>query len=308
MAKVYITYNNEEIQDGYFAQLQRQMAIYSIAKKYRFSYFHSKIIKIIPTQLDSFQSDIEIQKFLNEYNQKYTLISTNENVEFNKIIDVSIPTIKTLIFLRFKFLFRKYNLLIRITNPHRIMEKIHEYYKISADQLVNDLSKTEFQENLIVVHIRRGVAMTHVVPGETNVRWLTDQYFIDVVRKILEESKNSEKMNMVILTDAPEIDIHYKPISENANKWVEFDRYKDEDKGLIVQGHQFENIKEYFDTDIRIVRGGDLDFALNLMRTAGHFIMSRSSMSYVGALLNSEGKIYYPPDFWHKPMKGWIKA
>jgi len=35
--------------------------------------------------------------------------------------------------------------------------------------------------------------------------------------------------------------------------------------------------------------------------------MSRSSVSYVGALLNSEGKIYYPPDFWHNPLKKWVK-
>jgi len=38
MGKVFLTYNNEEIQDGYFAQLQRIMAIRSIAKKYKFYY------------------------------------------------------------------------------------------------------------------------------------------------------------------------------------------------------------------------------------------------------------------------------
>jgi hypothetical protein len=82
MGKIFLTYNNEEIQDGYFAQLQRVIAIRAIAIKYKFSYFHSEIINLIPTQLDSFQSELQIQNYLNNINKKYAYKSESFDTEF----------------------------------------------------------------------------------------------------------------------------------------------------------------------------------------------------------------------------------
>ena len=103
----------------------------------------------------------------------------------------------------------------------------------------------------------------------------------------------------------PENDVYYKPLDKDKKEWEQFDRYKG-DSGILIQGHKFEIILEYFEGNCKIIRGGDIDKAIDIIRTAGYFVMSRSSMSFVGALLNTEGKIYYPPNFWHKPLRKWI--
>jgi hypothetical protein len=305
MGKVFLTYNNEEIQDGYFAQLQRIMAIRSIAKKYKFYYLHSEIINLIPTQLDTFQSELEIQKYLKGMNKKYSYESDSHFSGIEKVIDLIAPTLGKLILLRIINMFSKNSLLVRITIPYRIIEKNPDSYKYSIDLLNKKSDIYRVDKKLIVIHARRGVAIKHVVPGEKSVRVLDDIYFLTKIKQIVRESKSIYNLDLIILTDAPENDVYYKPLDKDKKEWEQFDSYKG-DSGILIQGHKFEIILEYFEGNCKIIRGGDIDKAIDIIRTAGYFVMSRSSMSFVGALLNTEGKIYYPPNFWHKPLKKWI--
>jgi hypothetical protein len=306
MSKIFLTYNNEEIQDGYFAQLQRVIAIRAIAVKYKFPYFHSEIIDLIPTQLDSFQSELQIQNYLYNINKKYAYKSEPYDADFKKIIDILAPTIQQLFLLRIRNLLSKESILVRITIPYRIIEKNPDIYMKSIDLISNKNDNYTVDKQLIVIHARRGVAIQHVVPGEKNVRVLDDNYFLTIINQIVNEFGTTSKFDLFILTDAPENDFFYKPLTKDKNTWQQFDKYNSE-YGILIQGHKFKNIIESFKGNCTIIRGGDIDKSLDIIRTAGHFIMSRSSMSYVGALLNSEGKIYYPPDFWHNPLKKWVK-
>jgi len=306
MGKIFLTYNNKEIQDGYFAQLQRVIAIRAIAIKYKFSYFHSEIINLIPTQLDSFQSELQIQNYLDNINKKYAYKSDSFDTEFEKTIDILAPTIKKLFLLKIRNLLSKESILVRITIPYRIIEKNPDSYMKSIDLISNKNDNYTVDKQSIVIHARRGVAIQHVVPGEKIVRALDDNYFLTIINQIVNKSRTTSKFDLVILTDAPESDVFYKPLTKDKNAWQQFDKYNSE-HGILIQGHKFKNIIENFKGNCTIIRGGDIDKSLDIIRTAGHFIMSRSSMSYVGALLNSEGKIYYPPDFWHNPLKKWIK-
>jgi hypothetical protein len=69
------------------------------------------------------------------------------------------------------------------------------------------------------------------------------------------------------------------------------------------------NRLEDFDAipQLRIIANGDAIEALNGMATADILIMSRSSFSYVAAILNRRGVIIYHP-FWHSPLPSWIVA
>lgn len=305
MGKMFLTYNNEEIQDGYFAQLQRIMAIRSIAKKYKFHYFHSEIINVIPTQLDTFQSEVEIEKYLKGMNKKYSYESDSNYCGTEKVIDLIAPTLGKLILLRIIHMFSKNSLLVRITIPYRIIEKNPDTYKHSINLLNKKSDMYRVDKKLIVIHARRGVAIQHVVPGEKSVRVLDDIYFLTKIKQIVRESISISNLNLIILTDAPENDFYYKPLDKDKKVWEQFDSYKG-GSGILIQGHKFEIILENFEGNCTIIRGGDIDKAIDIIRTAGYFVMSRSSMSFVGALLNTEGEIYYPPNFWHKPLRKWI--
>jgi|688.fasta_scaffold14115_14 hypothetical protein len=306
MGKLFLTYNNSDIQDGYFAQLQRVFAIRAIAEKFHFSYLHSEIIDIVPTQLDTFQSEREIENFLHHANRKYSYLSDPCGDGFEKIIEISAPTLKQLVLLKAKSVLAKRSWLVRITIPYRIIEKSPDMYKYATNLIDTKSTNFSFCEELIVVHARRGIAVQHILPGEKNVRILDDTYFMETIKKITNRASSASKLNLIILTDAPENDTYYKPLHKDENAWQQFDKFRTE-QGILIQGHKFQSIVENFEGTSSIVRGGDLNRAIDVIRMAGHFIMSRSSMSYVGALLKNEGNVYYPPNFWHKPLRNWIK-
>ena len=69
------------------------------------------------------------------------------------------------------------------------------------------------------------------------------------------------------------------------------------------------NRLEDFDAipQLKIIANGDAIEALRGMATADILIMSRSSFSYVAAILNRRGVVIYHP-FWHSPLPSWIVA
>ena len=64
------------------------------------------------------------------------------------------------------------------------------------------------------------------------------------------------------------------------------------------------SLKKYGDR-CSIHIGGNPLTAIKFMSESDYLIMGRSSLSYVAAILNKEGVIYYPPKFWHPPMSHW---
>jgi len=305
MSRIYLTYDNGNLQDGFFAQTQRILAIFSIAKFLKFNYFHSPILDLTITQLDQFQSEQDVKKFLIESESVFGFPGVSLDTSFDTVYHFSIPKISDLLFLRLKYVFSKRRVLVKITNPYRIIEKFPDIYFYSQSFL-NKLDTEDPQENpTIVAHIRRGIAIQHIAPGEAAERVLDEDYFVNLICKVVES--NPRVNQLVILTDAPENDFFYQPIAKDIDKWEEFN-YRQTPKGVLIQGHKFQKIIEAFPGNTTVIRGGDLLQALEIIRSASYFLMSRSSMSFVGALLNKTGDIYYPPHFWHKPLKNWIKC
>ena len=280
------------------------MAIYSISKYFKFMFICSPIKDVIVTQLDSFQNNNQIESFLERANKLFDLPNSDKERDFDQVIDIEIPTFIDLLVVKLKAIVKNKKIKIQVTNPYRIMENYPLNYKKSMKILENFTRLESKNENLIVAHIRRGISFEHISPGEKISRMLNEEYYIGIIKKIT--TGTSQPFKLLILTDAPEFDTFYQPIEKDYEKWNQYNHYK-QGRKVQIQGHSFSKIKETFGGEIEIIRGGDVLDAIEQIRRASYFIMSRSSMSYVGALLNERGKIYYPPDFWHKPMKNWIK-
>ena len=305
MSRIYLTYDNKSLQDGFFAQTQRILAIISLAKFLKFDYLHSPILDLTITQLDEFQSEQEVAKFLEKSEKIFNFPPHDSKPTFSAIYNFGIPKITDLLLIKIKYFFSKKNVLVKIVNPYRIIEKFPSIYNVTQS-VQNEFNTGNSQKHqMIVAHVRRGINIHHVTPGENSERILDENYFIDLIRKIIRV--NPRITELIILTDAPENDFFYKPIAKDNDKWEEFNYLKSSD-GVLIQGHRFEQIIASFPGSTTIIRGGDIFQALELIRSADYFLMSRSSMSFVGALLNKSGVIYYPPNFWHKPLKNWIKC
>lgn len=305
MKNVFLTYNNEKLQDGVFAQIQRQLAIYSISKSLHFRFIYSPIIDLIVTQLDNFQNESEIKKFINKINNNFRLPSSSNFEDFDRVIDIEIPSVFYLFRVKFKYFTSNKKILVRITNPYKIMENYPISYKPSVEAFKKLKKINDLEGNFIVAHIRRGISLDHVSPGEGISRMLNEEYYLEVLNKISTET--SSFLKLIILTDAPESDFLYEPINKDYSKWNQYEAYK-RGRKVLIQGHKFALINEMYKGEVVVIRGGDLLQAFNFMKNAKFLIMSRSSMSYVGAVLNDKGRIFYPPNFWHKSQKNWIKS
>jgi hypothetical protein len=304
--KLYLTYNSNVLEDGYFSQLQRQMAIYAITKKYGLSYYYTPISNVVITPLDPYQTKTEEENYISRYNEIYNFAEGSKKIKFTRTVEIHTPTFYSIFKEGLRSIFYPGKVLIKIVIPYRIIEKAPENYSYAVDHILPSFKPIK-NKSTIVMHIRKGCLESHVTPGENSPRALSTQYFISVLNYMLESKIQLQSASLTIVTDAPENDFYYKPISEQKYLWEQFN-YLENINGIKLSGHSFNEIKEYFPGEVNIIRGGDAQVAVSIMRVADYLIMSRSSMSYIGALLNNTGTIYYPPDFWHKPLKKWIKV
>ena len=304
--KFFLTYNPKLIQDGYCAQLQRQIGLIAIAKKFGMSFTLTNIESITITPMDGNSDEEEAKNFINSLNSKFFKNYSKNEIEFNKIIDIPTPTLKHF----FRILIMNFALhgkvLIQIANPSGVIEKFpNSYIKATRSLITSRKSDSNMIE--IVAHIRMPSSLDHIVPGENKSRYLSETYYITIIDEILRSANSNEIYRITVLTDAPEFDTKFNVIDSQKEKYMQYD-YLINNNAILVQGHSLIKLKEKFGEKVNIIRGGDLYDALELMGKANYFIMSRSSMSFIGGLINMKGKVFYPPDFWHKPMKKWIKV
>jgi hypothetical protein len=304
--KIYLSYNPEEIQDGYFAQLQRQLAIIAIAEKFRCSYYHNSINQIDGIMFDLQKNQNSKETYVEKMNEYYRPHNVKSiNLKFDVIVDISCPSAIDLLKLIINFRLKRKSVQIRISNPHAIMERITQsYLQVIINHYPSHVVKV-LEENLIVAHIRKGVSESHILPTEEKPRALSENYYLEIIKKILVSDSNPKSLKLQIFTDAPEADLYFQP--EEGEDWGEFDYRKTNGK-IHIEGHSFSTIRKQFPGQITVFRNGNPNDLVIAAAKSKYFIMSRSSMSFVAALFHPNGLNFYPPNFWHRPLNKWRKA
>lgn len=291
--------------DGEFAQLQRKIAIHSICNFFRCKYSDEPIKDLMVTPLDSFQTKKAINAQLRKIN-KLLEFKGEINIHSRKTQNINLPYLNLRIFLRYyleTFILKKI-IKLNISNPYPLIELNPKIYEKGKPRLSKEYINKKPGGIKVAIHIRRGVSSNHITPGEQFPRALPMKYFVDMLKNISESSDQKHNLQVLIFTDAPSKTIKYKPLSFQKNRNVEFS--KDSSGKFRVIGEDFAILKATFPKiHFKIYRGGDPISAFRKILTSDHFVMSRSSLSFTAALYH-QGKVYYPPNFWHKKLKNWI--
>ena len=300
---VYLTYNNESIKDGVGAQILRIVALRGISKHFKLGYVHSGIRDLTVTQLDPAQARHEIDAYVRHLNEIFFFESDYHQV-FDEIHDVYNLSRRTLLRQSLRSIFLRKIILLRVTVPYYFTNKKPGIYKSILSLLPDFTSERSTEKPKIVIHFRAGADPLHIDTGKSEARFITIDYFEQVVFKILANHPLS-RYDVCLLTDAPAQPFHYSPPADQLHLW-EKTGYKVKDgsieiKALDLEGRGISRIPGF-----RVVHGGDPIAALKEMSTADFLIMSRSTLSFLGALLNQSGKIIYPPRFGSEPLAGWI--
>lgn len=300
--RVTLTYFNSEKPDGVGAQVQRILAIASLSKNLNLGYIHTGVASVAVHPLDPYQSEMELKKFLEELNHLFHInptVSVSTDFEFE--ISVKNLLFTDLIKTMFKSFFLDQNVLIRIVEPYGISEHDPLKFKdISA--LLPNFSPLSKSKQHMVIHYRRGVGGLSVQKGEKISREVESKFFTRLASEVYSHGLNKIE-NFTIFTDSPSLDLEYIPPMNQEDLWVNSSKF--ENGVMNVSGLDMAKVFYNFPIKPVINYGGDPLVAIRTMAGADFLIMSRSSFSYVGALLNSHGIIFFPSRFWHKPMNNW---
>lgn len=305
---LYISYDSGAAVDGTGAQLQRLISVAALSHFFGLNFLPSKIKSFSVHALDPFQNDKDYLDQLIRLNQflSFPNMISNHPESGTKKIFISRLTIRRFLFEIFKQIFKP--------NPRTLV--VLEVYPVSefCPGIFTDFGvriSESFQQIAtvdgchLVVHYRQGVGGNVIYPGQKIPRQIEFNKIVDVVSDLIRGSNVNLISQITILTDAPDTISFYTPPENQRPLWEGTPGYSD---GIMtIQPMNFSELHAITKVPILVIRGGNPLDAINVMASSDFLIMSKSSLSYVGALLNRKGVVYCPRSFWHNPLGSWVQ-
>ncbi len=302
---LYLTYDNEVIQDGVGAQVMRIVAIRAISRYLKLGYLHSGIKKLTVTQLDPAQSQREIDDYISYLNKTFTF-SPHKTKEMHEIYQIHNLSHRMLLSYGLRALILRRRILLKVTIPFYITDRNPKIFKSVVKLLPSFTSKQSQSKIKVVLHFRAGADPKHIDPGKSEARFVPIDYFEKLVSQIQSDNPCSD-LDLCLLTDAPAKSFYYSPPSDQLEKWEEAG-YEINNGSIEIKALNLEESSISGIPGFRVVYGGDPVEAVREMANADYLLMSRSTLSFLGALLNQTGKVIYPSRFGAKPIAGWISG
>jgi len=287
------------VSDGLGAQIQRQLSIQALSNFLGACHISRSLEQIAIHPLDPFQSVGQMQSFLKKVNRafEFDAFSVGELPITHQIANLSIWK---LFCLAVSLRFTSSPIHISTCEVYGVVDFLPDFYlrNLPPRRMGINLELPDDAKESICIHFRQGVGGKVVYPGQKLPRELDVEYFINTLSKI-----NCGGKKIFILTDAPVSSITYRPISDQSHLWDGTPKFTHGE--MFISGLDLKSSFHSKGFEVEVISGGDPLVALSLMSNCGTLIISRSSLSYSAAILNSSATIYYPPGFWHPPMSSW---
>ncbi len=304
--KIGVILDTRKLSDGTGAQIQRILSTYLVASVFKVGYFHSDVVTVQVHPLDPFQDLESLSEYIAKLNREFVLPSSGYDFKSYEIIDRTSLTLFNLI--RYKLLsnLTKRKFLLKFVDPYPVSEYlVSEYWRVLEAMPKNSLAinKSPKSDYLhVVIHHRQGVGGQVIYPGQSIPRELHIGYFLDILSKISARVDKS-LLRISIHTDAPVVDLVFAPDREQLYLWDGAPNFKN---GKVqIKRSEIDQVFGAAGYKVSIRYGGDPLDTIRDMASADYLIMSRSSLSYVGGILNRHGTVYAAPDFWHKSLPNW---
>jgi hypothetical protein len=307
--RLALTYASSIKKDGVGAQAQRLLAIYSLAKFLGVGYSHSPIQDVAIHPLDPYQSQQDYAEFLIRLNNFFDLpnIGLNGSRALVKITLEEISQLKLLKQLLTSIITGN-RFEIAIVNPYLLVDLQPRIYDFARRDLIaqTDANGTHPTPGYktIGVHYRQGVGGFVIQNGEKFPRELRIDYFLRAINLVLPDF-SKENVKLKVFSDVPASNTIFYPPADQMYLWTGTPRF--ENRSIEVISADLSAFKDIPGVDVEIFRGGDALEAIVQMQALDILILSKSSLSYVAALLAKNQKVIYPAGFWHPKHPGWIK-
>ena len=276
---LYLTYYTGH-NDGFGAQYQRILGIYSLCKKYNVQYYHTKLEDIEYQGLKALEKNANSNYFIEECNKRINII--NKKIEFSNIIELISITEEVLLNQKEKA--KNTDILVKIRYPYNITDHVQNIYLPCKN-----LYKTQINKNsklTIGLHVRRGEL--YVVDSD---RMLPNQYYIDNAIRVISICKRLNIEYIIELyTELPDSDIIVTGKHPGINNRISDSVIISKDKHKIHEFDVLPNLQKYINEELLVT--------FDRMVNCDILIASKSSLSTCASYLKKGMTIYHK--FWHE--------
>jgi hypothetical protein len=300
------SYAPELSRDGLGAQLQRILAIYHLANSMKVGYLHTGIEQTTKHALDGFASHDEYCEYLRQIRLTFNIHSTI-NDDFDEILTLEKLKLVTVLHYGIKSILLNKRYLLRVSEPFSVSDFIVPLYESlpifpKFEELQASLRPNR-TEPIFAIHYRNASGEFDLYHDQQAPRQLPLSFFsqaFDGSCELLKLVPQTVEFN----TDAPETDLKFRVTPDETKLWEGTPGYSS--GYLHIKGLSDESILRAMPigVEVSIYRGGNPLQTLARLASADILIMSKSSLSYVAALLGKGHKIY-PRGFWHPPLPRW---
>jgi hypothetical protein len=277
------------------------LAIYSLSKSLNLDYFHTPIKYVSVHPLDPHQTISQYREYLNRLNKFVEFPSDIALVDINDFSVLEIPKLQLKSLLNLICTPTRKRKLIKLVDVYGVVDSVPGIY-CHARRIVNtrvlprNQSTSEF-EPVVAVHYRSVPGDFSVYEGEGQTRQIQIDRVKGVISRALREFDKVEP-KLVVYTDAPSIDMVVKVFPNQEKLWEGTPGYSN--GNLHLHGRDLLAAFSNVSPNINIVVGGDPLEAIIQMTKADILITSKSSLSYVPAILGTNNQVYAPIEFWHQ--------
>jgi hypothetical protein len=147
--------------------------------------------------------------------------------------------------------------------------------------------------------------------GVSQWRNLGIEYYLELLRAISNVlDRQGISYRVVVLTDYPKESLSI-PIDsiKKEHQWMYFFTEDQVSSSRFeVESQDLKSLLFSEDLKVTVLYGGNPMEALDLMAKANYLVLSRSSFSAIGGMLNKEGVVIQPPDFQYISSRNWFTA
>jgi hypothetical protein len=289
-----LTYDNAAIPDGAGAQLQRIYGIYSIARLLGVPYLHTPLADVSYQGLAALEGNVGDPDFHHAFNELFELPS--DVLGADEMPTLRLPNIS--LHVANELIDRARGskaTLVRLATPHGISDQFPDCYEVCKQVSPFSAPERGGRPLRVALHVRLG----DLVARDSD-RVLPNRYFVAVARRIAGALETlGREYEIELWTEVPTSDFVIGLDHPGINGQLT--------EPFVVRTDMYP--LEEFDVLPNLVHrlNGPAIDCLEGFATADVLVMSRSSFSYVGAILNRTGVVLYHP-FWHSRMSSWIET
>ena len=291
-----MTYHNDVMTDGVGAQLQRIYGIYAVSRLLGAYYLHSPLSRVDYQGLSALEKNVNDPEFHRVFNSLFWIDSDappTDDFHTIEVADLTMEILDTLATVSETTGGDGRMVLLKVMLPYGIADRLPNCYNVCKE--ISPFASSPSQGNplRVAIHVRRG----ELLAVESH-RMLPNAYFVNVAQQVARVLGSLEiDYRMEVHTEAPTREFVVTPGHHAVKSLITVP---------VVVRPEMSQLDE-FDVlpDLKLFINEMAIDCIRKLATADILIMSRSSFSYLGAILNRSGIVLYHP-FWHSAPSSWI--